>query len=120
MTDKIFLKNRKANLILLWAISEKWFRILEYSLIMGVLYFAKQKIDFIIIDIVYYVSWIVYFLVFIEAAEFAAQQYYFEKEVKNNFVRWIAWIFSMFMFLIFFFLIIHTGEIITDTLNRAL
>ena len=43
MENKDKIEVRKDNIKQLWMISDKWFRILECSLILATLYYFKQK-----------------------------------------------------------------------------
>lgn len=102
--DKIEV--RKDNLKLLWLISDKWFRILECSLIIAMLYYLKQKTGNILIEIVYWISWGVLYMWFMEIGEYISEiinsKLSFFKDRKM-----FAWIISMFFIIAIYNIVIN-------------
>jgi len=111
-------KTRWRNIETLWKVSEKWFRIIEYSLILGILSFVNQKINSIAITILYYISWGAFAVLLMEAGEYVAERYYETKQIKSSRTRWVVWTLSMFSLLLFWTVIRDAGELISFLLNK--
>ena len=86
---------RKHNIKLLWFISDKWFRILEFSLILATLYYFKDKTENIFISGVYWLSWMIFYIWFLEIGEYISEKISVEKQFSKN-RKFFVWILSMF------------------------
>ena len=94
---------RKHNLELLWFISEKWFRILEFSLILTTLYYFKDKTGNVFIIIIYWLSWMIFYMWFLELGELISEKISTTKRFKNR--KFLVWILSMFPVLMIYTII---------------
>lgn len=84
------LKIRNENLNLLWFISGRWFRILEFSLILGTLHYFKDKFGGLPIFIIYWVSWGILYMWFFEIGELVSDKIHAVRKLKNE--RIFIWI----------------------------
>lgn len=108
---KVTTEVRKHNISLLWSISDRWFRILEFSLIMGILNYFKDQTSSIVIEIIYWISWTFMFWLILEVIEFIAQTFSKNKTLK---IRWLIWAVSFSAFFMLFLTITSAANFITE------
>ncbi len=53
---------KEYNLRKIWLLSDKWFRIWEFSLVLGALYYLKEKTHHILFSGVYWLSSIIFLM----------------------------------------------------------
>lgn len=82
--NKISVEIRKQNIEQLWFISDRWFRILEFSLILASLFYFKEKTNNIFVTIIYWFSWIIFFMWFLEIGEFISDKINYGKRFSKN------------------------------------
>lgn len=99
-----FFENRKHNLKVLWFLSDKWFRILEFSLILGTLYYFKDKTQNIFVSVIYWLSWIIFYMWFLELGEFLSDKIN-SGEITSKYKRSTIWMFSMFLVMSIYFIV---------------
>jgi len=92
--NKTPVEIRKHNIELLWFISEKWFRILEFSLILATLYYFIDKTHNIFIVAIYWFSWMIFWSWFTEIGEFLTEKITEGKKLSKN-KKLLVWILSM-------------------------
>src|SRR5437773_4351225 len=63
---------RHQNLSRLWAVADNWFRLLEFALILGLFYVAKEQTHNVLVGAAYWLSYLVLLMWFEELGEFAA------------------------------------------------
>lgn len=99
---------KNSNIEQYWFLADKWFRILEFSLVLGVLEYFSEKINSIALKIVYYISWMFFYWFFLEIGESIAKKMSINYKGK----RWLIWTVSMFVVLGFYQLIVSVGALI--------
>ncbi len=102
---------RKHNINLLWHLSDRWFRILEFSFILGVLNYFKDNTSGTIIKIIYWLSWTFMFWLVLEVTEFIAQKFSKSRSLK---MRWLIWIISFAIFYTLFVVVTSATVLITE------
>ena len=63
---------RRQNLSRLWTLADNWFRLMEFALILGLFYVAKEKTHNVLIGAAYWLSYFVLLMWFEELGDFAA------------------------------------------------
>jgi hypothetical protein len=63
---------RRSNLSTLWTLADRWFRLLEFVLVLGLFYVAKEKTHNVVIAVIYWLSYVVFLMWFEEFGEFVA------------------------------------------------
>ena len=109
---EVSIEIRKRNIELLWFLSDRWFRVLEFSLILATLYYFENKTGSILINIIYWFSWIIFYMWFLELGELLSEKIASGKRPSKN-QKFLLWIFSMF-----FVITIYT--VITMTANSII
>jgi len=110
MNDDI-VEIRKSNVKFLWLIAERWFRVLEYSFIVGALHYLGDKTGNIFIKIFYWISLILLCMFFEEMGELIAEKIYSRKIIGRKMKSFI-WIISMSVAVSFFIVIKETANIL--------
>ena len=105
---------RKHNLELLWFISERWFRILEFSLILATLYYFKDKTGNVFIIIIYWLSWMIFYMWFLELGELISEKVNTDKKFSKN-RKFLVWVLSMFPVLMIYTIITAVANSIMST-----
>jgi hypothetical protein len=85
---------RRQNLSTLWTLADNWFRLLEFALVLGVFYVAKERTHNVVIAAVYWLSSGVLLMWFEELGEFAAAALGIAR--RSPFQRSIIWAMAMF------------------------
>ncbi len=85
---------RKHNIQKLWFISDRWFRILEFSLILATLHYFKDKASGVLVAAIYWVSWAVFYMWVLEMGEFIAVKINYSGQLNKN-KRYFVWLLSM-------------------------
>lgn len=98
---------RKERMGQFWFLADKWFRILEFSLILGTLGYFREKHTNILVSILYWISWIIFWFWVDELGEFLA-----DAIDKNRKRRWGTFILTSFIVMFYYLLITHTLELI--------
>lgn len=98
---------RKTDPNQFWNIADRWFRILEIGLILGVLSYFKIKTNNFLITGVYWISWAVFYWWFVEIGESIAANISLKKSLTK---KWLIWVTSMYAILLFHFLITSTTQ----------
>lgn len=104
-----FLKTRKYNLRTLWFLSDKWFRILEFSLILGMFYYFKDKTQNIFVSVIYWLSWGIFYMWFLELGEILSNKINGGKK-SSKIKNFIIWMFSMFLIMLIYFIITEAAK----------
>ena len=89
------LEIREHNVKLLWSISDKWFRILEFSLILATLYYFKDRTENFFVSGIYWFSWIVFYMWFLEIGEYVSERISAGKQYSKS-RNFLVWVLSMF------------------------
>ena len=110
MNDDI-IEIRKSNVKFLWLIAEKWFRVLEYSFIVGGLHYFGDKTGNIFIKIFYWISLILFYMLFVEIGELIAEKIYSRRTIGRK-MKWLIWIISMSIAILFLIVITETADIL--------
>lgn len=103
---------RERNIKLLWFISDKWFRILEFSLILATLYYFRDKNIFI--SGVYWLSWMIFYVWFLEIGEYVSEKITAEKQSSKN-RKFFVWVLSMFPVIAIYMIINMVANSIMST-----
>lgn len=90
-----------------WTMADKWFRLLEFSLILGTLYYFKQTTGNIIVTVLYWVSFFFLFSWFLEVGEVFVR-------TSQKRIPWLPWIISMFLTLLVYTVITQGANFIID------
>ncbi len=107
------VKIRENNIKLLWFISDKWFRILEFSLILATLYYFKDRTENIFISGVYWLSWMIFYMWFSEIGEYISEKISAEKQFDKD-RRIFIWILSIFPVIAIYMIITMVANSITS------
>lgn len=75
----------------IWFITERWFKLLEFCLILGTLHFFKEKTGFFLIDVIYWISWLFLTLWFMRAGTSIARRFKF----SSHLALMAVWILSI-------------------------
>ncbi len=97
-----------------WFIAEKWFRILEFALILGALhYFTETLKNNIPLRIVYLLSWVFLWGWFEDTANLVAERINSHKKLSRN-KRVFVWVLcTIFVMLIYLLVISATNSMTT-------
>ena len=95
-TKETSIETRKHNLKVLWLLSDKWFRFLEFILILSTLYYFKDKTQNIFVGVIYWLSWAIFYMWVLEVGEFLADKINDSKKSSNS-KKYLIWMFSMFV-----------------------
>lgn len=91
-------------------ITEKWFRIIEYSIILGGLKYFKDITSNKYIFVAYWISWFMFYFWFLELGDFLTEIFNKSSKLLNKFT--INLLFTLpFVFL--FYVVTKVGEAIT-------
>jgi len=91
-------------------ITEKWFRIIEFSLILGLLDYFRDITNNYLFSAVYLVSWVVFFGWFLVMGEYIAEFIYKRKKPLSRFTINII---ATIPFVFLYFVITQVGEIVS-------
>jgi len=97
---------RRQNLSVLWFLNEKWFSILQYSFIIGALYYFKESTGNIFIYLIYWISWFVFYWWFLELGELVAIRI----ETLKKFSSWTSRIIAMGLVIIMYSIITEVAK----------
>jgi|GEM_PF-2604021 len=64
----------KAKPELYWFFADRWFRVVEFSLILATLYYFKERVDFILLKILYWVSLFLFYMWMMEVIEYIMEK----------------------------------------------
>ena len=103
-TKEVSIEIRKHNLGILWFISDRWFRILEFSLILATLYYFKDKTGNILVGGIYWLSWMIFYMWFLELGELISAKLSSTKKFSKN-GKFLVWVLSMFPVLMIYMII---------------
>jgi hypothetical protein len=101
---------RRRNISTLWALADQWFRLLEFVLVLGVFYVAKEKTHNTAIGAIYWLSAVVLLMWFEELGEFIASGLGIAKRSPAQ--RWLIWIVAMFASLAVYMITTQAGNAI--------
>jgi hypothetical protein len=101
---------RRQNLSTLWTLADKWFRLLEFVLVLGVFYVAKEKTHNTAIGAIYWVSAGVLLMWFEELGEFVAAALGIARRSAAQ--RWLIWILATWASLAVYMIITQAGNAI--------
>lgn len=90
---------KDADAELFWGLAERWFRLLEMGLILGTVGFLNAKTDNWAITAIYWLSWLVLYMWFLEFGESIAVSFTTDKSIKR---RWVVWVLSMIFTTLFY------------------
>lgn len=95
---------RKHNLNSLWGLADRWFRVLEFSFILGILTYFKDKVDTpslgMTLELIHWVSWGFLYMLVLELIDTFAQLLSKDKSTGK---KWLVWFLS---FIIIYFIYI--------------
>lgn len=100
-------ETRKERMGQLWFLADKWFRILEFSLILGTLGYFREKHPSISVSVIYWISWSIFFAWVEELGEFLADA--IDKKQKRS---WTTFIITAFIVLFYYMVITQTLELV--------
>lgn len=95
---------QKKNTALLSFMADKWFRVLECSLILSTLFYFKEKTNNILISIIYWISWGVFCMLFMQIGDYVSELIISKRNYNKN-RQFIIWMLSMFFVFMFYYLI---------------
>ncbi len=102
----------------LWFFTERYFRVLEFAIILGALGYLKSRIDVIIIDVIYWITWGVFFVFCRYTAEYFINSVFGQKFSKYKILSLLlSFIFTMCLYLTLMILGLELAQntSITDT-----
>jgi hypothetical protein len=98
---------RKERMGQLWFLADRWFRILEFSLILGTLGYFKERHPSISISIIYWISWAVFFAWVDEVGEFLGDS--IDKKQKRN---WMTFTLTTCIVIFYYLVVTQTLKLI--------
>lgn len=98
-----------------WLLTDRWFRLLEFSLILGALYYFDHKTGNIILRIIYWISWFLFFSWFLEVGEYVIERFSFEKKLI---LRFLILIIVTLAIAVVFLLVTSSANILIEQQNR--
>lgn len=108
------VKVREYNLKRLWFISDRWFRILEFSLILATLYYFKNKTHSVFLIGIYWFSWAIFYMWFMEFGEFISARIAHGKKFSKK-KKMLIWILSMIPVIAIYIVITTAANSIIET-----
>lgn len=91
----------------IWYITDRWFRMLEIGLILGVLSYFKIKTNNFLVVSFYWISWIVFWAWFVELGESVAEKISLKKSAGG---KWLIWFICICLALLFWALTTSTTQ----------
>lgn len=96
-----------------WFIADRWFRVIEFSLILATLTYFEKKINSIPLSIIYWLSWAFFWSWFEDISKFIIEMIYANNKL-NKHSRVFVWILcTAFVMAIYLLIISATNSIIT-------
>lgn len=94
-----------------WFLTDRWFRIVEFSLVLGTLYFFDREIGSIPIKALYWLSWFFFYAWSVELGEYIADKFSKGRSSKK---KWLVWTVCMFVVIGLYTLITTTANLIIE------
>lgn len=92
-----------------WLVTERWFRLLEISIILGTLYYFSEKIGSLFLTMVYWLSWGIFF-VWLRTMGREAMRIFFPQVTEKWF--WGRFLIEMVLVVGLYSLITITGQMV--------
>jgi hypothetical protein len=102
----------KSNPELYWFLSDKWFRIIEFSLILGLFHYFSIETDYLTLKIVYWLSWYVVFMWFLELIDYLFEEFVDIMTTRGK--KLLVYIVTIVVVSAFYALIVTTTQIVIE------
>ena len=108
------LKIIKDNSDISWFIADKWFRILEFSFILGTLHYFSETINNRVYTVIYWISWILFWSWFEDIGKLITEFIYARYPHFTKIKRLLVFVLCTAFIILIYFFVTHTVDSIIN------